>query len=93
MKPAKFIAVALCVLFFFTSCMLVSRILSSNRERAHIAKKIEELTVKSDRLLNEFGLKQDYMRKIISDERISDMIIREKTGLSKANEIIFKFTD
>ncbi|MDR3274283.1 MAG: hypothetical protein LBS87_03065 [Puniceicoccales bacterium] len=55
--------------------------------------RIEELAERQKRLSNEFELKQDYMRRMISDGDFIDQIIREKTGLSKRNEVIFKFGD
>jgi cell division protein FtsB len=52
---------------------------------------MEKLTKRLGQLSDEFKLKQDYMRRIISDEEFVEQIIREKTGFSKWNEVIFKF--
>ncbi|MDR0595576.1 MAG: hypothetical protein LBF94_02705 [Puniceicoccales bacterium] len=55
--------------------------------------RVDELTSQQNHLCEEFKLRQDYMRKMISDGEFVEQIIREKTGLSKQNEIIFKFGD
>jgi cell division protein FtsB len=77
--------------FASLSFVLVSRIQHAKRQEAHMLNRMESLTGQLEKLSSEFELKQDYMRRMISDEEFVEQIIREKTGLSKRNEVIFKF--
>jgi cell division protein FtsB len=74
-------------------CALISRLWHAKKQEAHMLRRVEELTGRQKHLFNEFELKQDHMRKIISDGGFVEQLIREKTGFSKKNEMIFKFED
>ncbi|MDR0715385.1 MAG: septum formation initiator family protein [Puniceicoccales bacterium] len=93
MKLGRLILLLFNVLFATISCVLISRLWHSKKQEAYMLSRIDELTSQQNRLCEEFELKQDYMRKMISDGEFVEQIIREKTGLSKQNEIIFKFGD
>lgn len=91
MKFAKIVLFILCIIFVLLSCVLFSKLTHSNNEKSYFNKKVEELTVQEKQLCDKFRLKQDYMRKMISDNNFIEQMVREKTGLSKPNEVIFKF--
>ncbi len=93
MSIFRLILIFLCGTLFVLSGVLLSKLIHANNEEAHFRDRIEELTIKEEQLKDKFQLKQDYMRKMISDADFIEQIIRQKTGLSKPNEIIFKFDD
>jgi cell division protein FtsB len=93
MRLGRLILLFFNILFATLSCVLVSRLWHAKKQELHMLSRIEELTEKQKHLSNESELKQDYMRRMISDRDFIDQIIREKTGLSKRNEVIFKFGD
>jgi cell division protein FtsB len=91
MKLGNLVLLFSSALFAFFSFVLISRLQHAKKQEVYLLNRIEKLTDQLRCLSDEFELKQDYMRRIISDEEFVEQIIREKTGLSKQNEIIFKF--
>ncbi|MDR2435900.1 MAG: septum formation initiator family protein [Puniceicoccales bacterium] len=79
--------------FAALSCILISSLWHARKQEGHMLSRIEELTNRRKHLSDEFTLKQDYMRKIANDGEFVEQLIREKTGFSKQNEIIFRFED
>ncbi|MDE6431793.1 MAG: septum formation initiator family protein [Opitutales bacterium] len=93
MNTFRLILIFLCMILFLLAGVLTSRLVHSNNEEHFFSRKAEELAAQDKKLNTEFQLKQDYMRKMISDSDVIEQTIREKTGLSKPNEVIFKFED
>ncbi|MDR1256046.1 MAG: septum formation initiator family protein [Puniceicoccales bacterium] len=81
------------ILFAVLACTLASALWHVKKQEAHMLSRIEVLTERQKHLCDEFALKQDYMRQMISSDEFVEQIIREKIGLSKQNEVIFKFED
>jgi cell division protein FtsB len=91
MKLGQLILFSLSIFLVATSCALLSQLQRAKKQELCLLRQIEELTDRKKRLSDEFELKQDYMRKMISDGEFVDQIIRDITGFSRQNEVIFKF--
>lgn len=89
----KILLIGLCVVSCSLSGILLTELAHASNEERFFSKKVEILSAQESQLRATLQLKQDYMRKMICDSRVVDQVIREKTGLSKANEVIFKFDD
>lgn len=89
----KVVSFVLFVSLITLNGVLLSKLVHAGNEEKFLNQKIKNLCAKEETLRSEFQLKQDYMRKMISDSAVIEHVIREKTGLSKPNEVIFEFDD
>ncbi len=93
MNAFRLILAGICTALFVLTGILLSRLMHVRNEERFFEKKVGQLADQEKQLNADFQLKQDYMRKMISDQDVIERTIREKTGLSKPNEVIIKFDD
>ncbi len=93
MKGVNFVLSFICIGLLSLIGLLSKRLIHAINEELYFNKKSKILNVQENKLIEEFKLKQDYMRKMICDKNFIEQIIHEKTGLCKPNEIIVKFED
>jgi cell division protein FtsB len=72
---------------------LVASLVGSIYERKDLLGRLEILEKKKQETDNQFVLKQDFMRKMLTDKDFVEQVIRRKEGYIKRTETVFKFGD
>jgi hypothetical protein len=80
------------VLLFFNG-RLASSIVRAKQEHRKLDEKFAALCVKNRDAGEEFALKQDRMRHILSDKNFVERLIWQNEKCVKPSEIVFKFED
>ncbi|MDR1401721.1 MAG: hypothetical protein LBI81_02060 [Puniceicoccales bacterium] len=72
---------------------LIVTLVNSHRENSRLLRRINLLLEKNNEVKNEFVLKQDHMRKMLTDRNFMNQVVRQKEGYIKPKEKLFKFED
>ncbi|MDR1233229.1 MAG: hypothetical protein LBJ75_03140 [Puniceicoccales bacterium] len=77
----------------FINIKLIMSLVDTRREEARLSKKLNGLFEKRQTAENQFILKQDHMRKMLTDKDFMEQVTHQKTGYTKDKETVFKFED
>ncbi|MDR1457791.1 MAG: hypothetical protein LBI47_03025 [Puniceicoccales bacterium] len=77
----------------FINIKLIMSLIDTRREEIRLSKKLNGLFEKRQTAENQFILKQDHMRKMLTDKDFMEQITHQKTGYIKDKETVFKFED
>ncbi|MDR1173579.1 MAG: hypothetical protein LBK24_02175 [Puniceicoccales bacterium] len=77
----------------FINIKLIMSLVDTRREETRLSKKLNGLFEKRQTAENQFILKQDHMRKMLTDKDFMEQVTHQKTGYIKDKETVFKFED
>jgi cell division protein FtsB len=75
----------------FLDAKLIHSLAHARREQGRLSHRLNFLAEKNKNVADEFVLKQDHMRKMLTDENFVEQIIRQKEGYVKQKEMVFRF--
>ncbi|MDR2778760.1 MAG: hypothetical protein LBB16_00520 [Puniceicoccales bacterium] len=77
----------------FINIRLTMSLIDTRHEAIRLSKKLSDLLEKKQARESQFILKQDHMRKMLTDKDFMEQMAREKAGYIKNKETVFKFED
>ncbi|MDR2432691.1 MAG: hypothetical protein LBD34_02975 [Puniceicoccales bacterium] len=77
----------------FINIKLTMSLIDTRHEEIRLSKKLNSLFERRQTAENQFVLKQDHMRKMLTDKDFMKQITHQKTGYIKGKETVFKFED
>jgi hypothetical protein len=88
--------VAVALIFFalaFVNFRLVAALVAARGEQNALAAKERALAARHGRVKDDFILRQDHMRRMLTDGDFMKQIVRKKVGYIGSRETVFKFED
>jgi cell division protein FtsB len=80
-------------ILLYANGRLASSIFSSKKEMGGLSERLNYLSERSCEAEKQFALKQDHMRKMLTDSDFVESVVRQREGYIKQNEMVFKFED
>ncbi|MDR2776700.1 MAG: hypothetical protein LBB17_01475 [Puniceicoccales bacterium] len=77
----------------FINIKLIMSLIDTRREEIRLSKKLNSLIEKKQNAEDQFVLKQDHMRKMLTDKDFMEQVTHQKTGYIKDKETVVKFED
>ncbi|MDR1890904.1 MAG: hypothetical protein LBQ23_01830 [Puniceicoccales bacterium] len=77
----------------FINIKLVKSLIDTRNEEIRLSKRLNDAFEKRQATENQFILKQDHMRKMLTDKDFMKQVTRQKTGYIENKETVFKFED
>jgi cell division protein FtsB len=87
-----FLFITLAALVLCNAKLAVS-LTNSRKENRRLLRRIDSFSAESENIKNQFILKQDHMRKMLTDSDLLNQMVRQKEGYIKPREKLFKFED